>query len=262
VQHKARKRFGQNFLHDQHVINRLIAAISPSPKQHIVEIGAGMGAMTVPLLETAGQLDVVELDRDLVVFLKEKIAPLGKLTVYQADALKFDFQQLATNERPLRIVGNLPYNISTPLLFHLLNYVKVIDDMTFMLQKEVVDRLAAKPHSHSYGRLSVVMQYYCQVEKLFDVPPEAFDPQPKVDSSIVRLIPYQTPPVEIDNEQDFKALLTQAFSQRRKTLRNNLKKWIDATTIESMGIDPQARAETLTLAEFAQLANLWTKIKT
>jgi 16S rRNA (adenine1518-N6/adenine1519-N6)-dimethyltransferase len=248
--HNPRKRFGQNFLHDNYVIQAIISAIAPKSTQHIVEIGPGMGALTRPLLESNCQLDVIELDRDLIENLKSL-----KLRIYNADVLKFDFKQLMTTGLPLRIVGNLPYNISTPLLFHLLKYQHDIMDMTFMLQKEVVDRMIAAPASSEYGRLSVMLQYYCQMEKLFDVSPDSFTPAPKVDSSVVQLIPYSKPPVIVNDQQYFARLVTSAFAQRRKTLRNNLKHLLDITDIEAVGINPQARAETLTLQQFALLAN-------
>jgi 16S rRNA (adenine1518-N6/adenine1519-N6)-dimethyltransferase len=248
--HIPRKRFGQNFLHDTQVIQAIISAIAPKSKQHIVEIGPGTGALTRPLLESNCQLDVIELDRDLIENLKNL-----QLRIFNKDVLKFDFKELMTTDLPLRIVGNLPYNISTPLLFHLLKYQDDIMDMTFMLQKEVVDRMIAAPASSEYGRLSVMLQYHCQIEKLFDVSPDAFTPAPKVDSSIVQLIPYSEPPVMVNDHKYFVRLVTSAFAQRRKTLRNNLKNLLDITDIEAAGINPQARAETLTLQQFAQLAN-------
>lgn len=251
-QHRPRKRFGQNFLHQPQVIQQIIAAIAPREQDFLVEIGPGQGALTQPLLAQAKRLVAIEFDRDLVQYLQDQ--NWGELTIYQADVLKFDFAQL--NQPVLRIVGNLPYNISTPLLFHVLNYAAQIQDMVFMLQKEVVDRIVASPNCADYGRLSVMLQYYCHAEKLFDVSPEAFNPPPKVDSSIVHLIPHKAPPVHINNRLLFEKLVSQAFTQRRKTLRNNLKPLLNAEQIEQAGINPQLRAETLTLAEFAALANL------
>lgn len=253
MEHKARKRFGQNFLHDRHVIDRIVRAIHPKAGERLVEIGPGLGALTLPLLQAAGRLEVVELDRDLIPKLEQQCIGQGDLIIHSADALKFDFCALAAGSK-LRIAGNLPYNISTPLIFHLLEQAHCIDDMHFMLQKEVVDRLAAAPDSSDYGRLSVMVQYRCKVERLFLVPPGAFTPAPKVDSAIVRLEPYVTPPVEVDAGA-LEKLVAQAFSQRRKTLRNTLKGLLDAATIEAAGIDPQRRAETLSLQEFAALAN-------
>jgi 16S rRNA (adenine1518-N6/adenine1519-N6)-dimethyltransferase len=253
-----RKRFGQHFLRDSQVIQRLVTTIVPRPEQHLVEIGPGKGALTIPLLQQGCQLDVIELDRDLVQQLELSVSSSSQFRIYQADALNFDFKQLVTPGQPLRIVGNLPYNISTPLLFHLLNYASDIQDMTFMLQKEVVDRLVASPDTSEYGRLSVMLQYYCQMERLFEVGPGAFYPPPKVESSVVQLRPYVTPPVSIVNQQHFAQIVARAFSQRRKMLRNTLKGLLEVNAIEDAGINPQARAETLTLKEFAQLANSLT----
>jgi 16S rRNA (adenine1518-N6/adenine1519-N6)-dimethyltransferase len=253
--HRARKRFGQNFLHDQGVIHGIIAAIRPREGQHLVEIGPGMGAMTEPLLDACKEMEAIELDRDLIPGLRVQFALQGGLTLHNADALKFDFCSLAGDGRPLRVVGNLPYNISTPLIFHLIEQSHCIHDMHFMLQQEVVNRLAAAPGGGDYGRLSIMVQYHCQVEKLFTVPPEAFDPPPKVHSAIVRLTPYATPPFPAKDERLLKELVTLSFQQRRKTLRNNLKKLLDAAAIESLGIDPGRRPETLSLEEFVRLAD-------
>lgn len=255
TQHKAKKRFGQNFLHDQGVIHGIVAAIRPREGEHLVEIGPGMGAMTEPLLEGCKAMDAIELDRDLIPGLRVQFAVQGGLTLHNADALKFDFCSLAADGRPLRVVGNLPYNISTPLIFRLIEQSHCIRDMHFMLQQEVVNRLAAAPGGGDYGRLSIMVQYHCQVEKLFTVPPEAFNPPPKVHSAIVRLTPYATPPVPAKDEKLLAQLVTQAFQQRRKTLRNNMKKLLDAGTIEALGIDPGRRPETLSLEEFVQLAD-------
>lgn len=252
AEHKARKRFGQNFLHDSRVIERIVRAIHPKAGERLVEIGPGLGALTVPLLRATGKLDVVELDRDLIPKLEQQCTGQGELIIHSADALKFDFCSLAAGGK-LRLAGNLPYNISTPLIFHLLDQAHCIDDMHFMLQKEVVDRLAAAPGSRDYGRLSVMVQYRCKVERLFLVPPGAFTPPPKVDSAIVRLQPYAEPPVDVDAGV-LENLVAQAFGQRRKTLRNALEGLLDATAIAAAGIDPQRRAETLGLEEFAALA--------
>jgi len=256
--HIPRKRFGQNFLHDQGVIDKIIASIAPDAKDNMVEIGPGQGAMTRPLLDALPHMNAVELDRDLIVLLENEFA--DKLTIHNADVLKFDFSQLVNAEQPtLRVVGNLPYNISTPLLFHLLDHADIISNMTFMLQKEVVDRMVAAPNTSSYGRLSVMLQYRCAMKSLFHVPPGAFNPPPKVYSSIVFIKPYSTPPVQVENEQHFSQLVTAAFAQRRKTLRNTLKKLLSTALITSLDIDPQARAETLSLEEFARLSNLYTQ---
>jgi 16S rRNA (adenine1518-N6/adenine1519-N6)-dimethyltransferase len=252
--HRPRKRFGQNFLHDPAVIGRIITAIGPAGGQQLVEIGPGQGAITVPLLQQAGRLAVVEFDHDLVEPLQERCADLGELTVYNADALRFDFCKLA-GDGPLRIVGNLPYNISTPLLFHLLDQHHCIRDMHFMLQKEVVERMAASPGSGQYGRLTVMLQYRCVVTHLFNIGPGAFSPPPKVESAFVRLVPYAKPPVQVKDDIVFEQLVRQAFSQRRKTLRNALRGMLEAEAISNLGIDPMARAETLTVSDFAALAN-------
>src|SRR3989344_5300807 len=228
--HRPRKRFGQHFLHDRNVIGRIVAALSLRPEDHVVEIGPGRGALTRELATRLAHFDAVELDRDLLAHLQSSIPP-DRLTLHGADALKFDFCQLTQMGRKLRLVGNLPYNISTPLLFHLLDQAGCIEDMLFMLQREVVQRLAAAPGGKDYGRLSVMIQYRCRVEKLFDVAPGAFTPPPKVDSAIVRA----------------------AFGQRRKVLRNTLKGLVAPETMERLGINPGRRAETLTLLEFAAL---------
>lgn len=255
MEHRARKRFGQNFLHDQGVIDGIVAAIHPQEGEHLVEIGPGMGAMTEPLLDACKRMDAVELDRDLIPGLRTQFAIQGGLNLHNADALKFDFCALAHDERPLRVVGNLPYNISTPLIFHLIEQAHCIQDMHFMLQQEVVNRLAATPGGGDYGRLGIMVQYHCKVEKLFTVPPEAFRPPPKVHSAIVRLTPYTSPPIPVQDEKTLAQVVSTAFQQRRKTLRNNLKKLLDAATIESLGIDPGRRPETLSLKEYVRLAD-------
>jgi 16S rRNA (adenine1518-N6/adenine1519-N6)-dimethyltransferase len=254
--HAPRKRFGQHFLHDRRYIARIISAFNPQPGEHIVEIGPGLGVLTRELLQRVQSLHAVELDRDLVPRLQQEFATLGNLDIHSADALKFDFCRLVEDDAKLRVIGNLPYNISTPLLFHLLDQSRCIRDMLFMLQKEVVDRMCAQPGGRDYGRLSVMLQWRCQVEKLFDVPPGAFTPPPKVDSSVVQLRPHATPPVTVHDAERFSAIVAGAFSQRRKTLRNTLKGLVSAEQMESIGIDPVRRAETLSLEEFAALANL------
>ncbi len=254
--HTPRKRFGQNFLHDHNIIYNILSSLQAKPNEHWVEIGPGMGALTEPLLNLGLRLDVVELDRDLVALLKDKFKQQENLEVFSADALRFNFSALVKNNEKLRIIGNLPYNISTPLMFHLLDNASCINDMHFMLQKEVVDRICAAPGSKKYGRLSVMMQYYCATELLFDVPPESFDPAPKVMSAIVRLVPHQQPPVEVNDITLLNRVVVQAFSQRRKTLRNSLKKLIEEDAIIALNIDPTLRAEALSLADFAKLSNL------
>jgi len=250
--HKPRKRFGQNFLHDVTVIQRIISVIRPAARQNMVEIGPGEGALTKELLPILGQLDVVELDRDLIPHLQKTLADKGDLVIHQADALKFDFASLSQGPHQLRVIGNLPYNISTPLLFHLLTTSEAIMDMHFMLQKEVVQRITADPGSKAYGRLTVMINYYCASELLFLVKPESFRPAPKVDSAIVRLVPHKKPPVEV-NPQNLSSLVSKAFAQRRKTLKNNLKGILEADEIRALGIDPGIRPEQLTLNDFAAL---------
>lgn len=262
MQHRARKRFGQNFLRDPMIIQKIITAISPQKGQHLVEIGPGQGAITEPLLEAIEQLDVVELDRDLIPILQKKFTKFSGLNIHQADALSFNFGALIHDGQKLRVVGNLPYNISTPLIFHLLEQINIIQDMHFMLQKEVVTRMAAPPGSKSYGRLSVMIQYHCQVQALFNVPPASFTPTPKVDSAIVRLVPHKVPPVEVNDKPTFKKVVTQSFGQRRKTLRNNLKTLLSSEKIEALEIDPGLRPEVLTLQQYAQLSNAVSTLET
>jgi 16S rRNA (adenine1518-N6/adenine1519-N6)-dimethyltransferase len=255
LNHRPRKRFGQNFLHDPGIIQRIIEAINPQPEENLVEIGPGQGAITLELLAKLKRMHAVELDRDLVIPLAERCADVGALTIHNEDALKFDFSALASPEHPLRVVGNLPYNISTPILFHLLDQSEHISDMHFMLQKEVVERMAAQPGSKTYGRLSVMLQARCRVEALFTIGPGAFRPPPRVDSALVRLVPYRQSPYQIDSWRVFGELVNQAFSQRRKTLRNSLKQWLSAEQIVAAGVDPATRPEQLSLREFAYLAN-------
>lgn len=255
MQHRPRKRFGQNFLHDPHVIAHIVAAIHPQPGEHLVEIGPGKGALTCPLLERTGELDVVELDRDLIPLLQQYCGNRGTLRIHNVDALRFDFTTLAEDGRPLRVVGNLPYNISTPLLFHLLAQARVIKDMHFMLQKEVVDRMAAAPGGGDYGRLGVMVQYHCAVERLFTVRSGAFTPAPKVDSAVVRLVPHERPPVAVQDEAMLAQVVSQAFAQRRKTIRNALKALLTQEEIAAAGVDPGARAEVLPLDAFARLSD-------
>ena len=254
--HRARKRFGQNFLIDQGIIRDIVRAIHPRNSDHLVEIGPGKGAITEQLAAQCDHLSVIELDRDLVPWLKVKFEKHPGFQLFQADALAFDFAQLITDDNPLRIVGNLPYNISTPLIFHLLSYAGKVQDMHFMLQKEVVKRMAAQPGESAYGRLGIMVQYFCEVEALFEVPPTSFDPAPKVDSAIVRLTPYKTLPYPAKNIKVFEKLVNLSFQQRRKTLRNSLKNSLSAEVIESLPVDTGARAETLSLETFVTLSNL------
>ena len=253
--HRARKRFGQNFLHDRGVINQIARAINAQPHQHVVEIGPGKGALTAELLLTGCQLDAVELDRDLVAILKDCFSDREQFTLHSADALKFNYSQLHKDSTDLRVVGNLPYNLSTPLIFKLLENSELISDMYFMLQLEVVNRLAAKPGSKAYGRLSVMAQYYCQVDNLFHVPSSAFSPAPKVESAVVRLSPYKQLPHSEVNTDTLQAVVRAAFSQRRKTLRNTMRDILSAEQLEGLDINPSARAETLELKQFIAIAN-------
>jgi 16S rRNA (adenine1518-N6/adenine1519-N6)-dimethyltransferase len=254
--HQPRKRFGQNFLHDEQILERILWAISPYESDRIVEIGPGEGALTCPLLEHHGRLTAIELDRDLVGPLIEKCSEIGHLDVIQADAMNFDFSSLATAEDKIRIVGNLPYNISTPILFHLAGYADIINDLHVLLQKEVAERIASAPGRKSYGKLSVMMQARFDTELLFNVRPEAFRPPPKVTSTFIRLLPRQQPVAGLNNHEHFNTLVTAAFSQRRKTLRNSLQALLSKEEIKAVGIDPTRRAETLTLEEFAALGNV------
>ncbi|BFM50825.1 16S rRNA (adenine(1518)-N(6)/adenine(1519)-N(6))-dimethyltransferase RsmA [Marinomonas sp. THO17] len=257
--HKARKRFGQNFLHDHGVIRRILACIAPKKGQRIVEIGPGKGALTEGIISVTERMDVVELDRDLIPILKVNLFRYPELTVHEADAIKFDFSALASDDQAIRVVGNLPYNISTPLIFHLLSQASIIEDMHFMLQKEVVDRLAARPGDNLYGRLSVMAQYYCAVDSLFVVGPESFDPAPKVDSAIVRMTPYKTLPYPTENVSKLEEVVRVGFQQRRKTLRNNYKGVLDQDDFAALDIDPSLRPERLDLADFVAITNYLLK---
>jgi len=252
--HRPRKRFGQHFLSDQSVIAQLVAAIHPQPNDCMVEIGPGLGALTYPLLKTLTHLHTVELDRDLAARLRAFAGVLGQITVHEMDALAFDFADLVES-RALRIVGNLPYNISTPLLFHLLDSRAPVADMHFMLQREVAARLAAQTSTREYGKLSVMMQYHCEVDWLFDVAPQAFTPPPKVDSAVVRLTPRKTPLVDVGDLHAFERLVHLAFSQRRKTLRNALKPLMNEAQIWACNVHPGDRAESLNLQAFARLSH-------
>lgn len=254
-QHRARKRFGQNFLRDLGIISRIVRSIGPRDGDRLVEIGPGQGALTAPLLEATGKLEVIELDRDLIPGLRVQFFNYPEFVIHEGDALKFDFAALKGDGPALRVVGNLPYNISTPLIVHLLTMGNAIADMHFMLQKEVVERLAAEPGSTDWGRLSVMAQYYCHVDQLFIVPPEAFVPRPKVDSAIVRLTPHDSLPHTADDPALLFELVKLAFGQRRKTLRNNLKGRVSVETLEALGIDPVRRPQTLSVEEYVTIAN-------
>lgn len=255
MKHRARKRFGQNFLKSNAIIHSIVAAINPQPGQNLIEIGPGQGALTFELLSLVKNMQAIEIDRDLFQYLQQESPKYGTLDLISADALKVDFK---TFGHSLRVVGNLPYNISTPLLIHLLANIEGIADMHFMLQKEVVQRLAASPGSKAYGRLSVLVQYFCDVEYLFTVPPEAFDPAPKVDSAIVRLTPHKINPYPKIDVLILQQLVAKAFSQRRKTLKNNLKGMVGADELQALGVEPSRRPETLSIEEFVKLAINWS----
>lgn len=255
---RPKKSFGQHFLHERRYIERIVAAIAPRPNDFLVEIGPGEGALTFPLLAVAGKLTAIELDTDLIPRLQAEAASIGELSIVHADVLKVDFTAMAQRAgvARLRIAGNLPYYISSPILFHCVEHAAAIADMHFMLQKEVVDRMAAEPGSKVYGRLSVMLQLACRVEPLFDVPPGAFRPPPKVDSSVVRLVPL---PAEERHDADparVYAIVKAAFAQRRKTLGNALRQLMDAQAIQAADVDPKARAETLAPGDFVRLAKI------
>lgn len=254
-EHRARKRFGQNFLHDQNVIQRILLAIAPEAGQHIVEIGPGQAAITGPLVESGARVDAIELDRDLAQWLTQRFADQQSFSLHQQDVLKFDLGTLSDQARSLRIVGNLPYNISTPCIFHLLEYEPLIDDMLFMLQLEVVQRLAATSGDPQYGRLSIMAQYHCQIDHLFDVPPGAFRPAPKVTSAIVRLRPWREKPCVAADIPLFERVVRDAFSQRRKTLRNGLKRVMQEFGVNDLPVDLGLRPENLSLADYVNLSN-------
>ena len=249
-----KKNLGQHFLHERGIIDKILLAVNPQPGETLVEIGPGQGAITFPLLKRHGELTVIEFDRDLITPLMEAAEGIGELTIIHKDVLKVDFGKLAGDGR-IRLVGNLPYNISTPILFHVLEHAEAIVDMHFMLQKEVVDRMAAGPGSKTYGRLSVMLQALCRVTPLFNVPPGAFRPPPKVDSAVVRLVPRPRDEIGIADPALFEAVVRDAFGQRRKTLRNALQQLCSAEDIVAAGLRPDARAEQLEVAQFVALAN-------
>ncbi|MBJ6981274.1 16S rRNA (adenine(1518)-N(6)/adenine(1519)-N(6))-dimethyltransferase RsmA [Luteimonas sp. MC1572] len=251
----AKKSLGQHFLHERGVVDKIVLAVDPRPGDHIVEIGPGQGAMTYPLLDRHGRLTAIEFDRDLLAPLAARARAHGELDLVHANVLDVDFTALAAGT-PIRLVGNLPYNLSSPILFHALDHAAVVRDMHFMLQKEVVDRMAAGPGSKVYGRLSVMLQAYCRVTALFTVGPGAFKPPPKVDSAVVRLVPRPPEEIGIDNRARFAAIVRAAFGQRRKTLRNALQPLCSADEISAAGVDPSQRAEQLDVADFIRIANL------
>ncbi len=256
MKHNPRKRFGQNFLQSSHIIHQILQAINPQRGENLIEIGPGLGALTLPLLRQVNELIAVEIDRDLQQYLTSLPATQGALRLIPADALSLDYSQFGSH---LRVIGNLPYNISTPLLLHLLQFVSFIEDMHFMLQKEVVERMAATPGTKAFGRLSVILQYYCEVEHLFDVPPEAFDPAPKVDSAVVRLSPHSVLPYEQVDREILEQIVAKSFAMRRKTIANNLKGIVSAVELEGLGIGAGLRAEQISVSQYVQLAKYVSK---
>lgn len=259
--HFARKRFGQNFLQDESVIQNIVAAIQPKKTQALVEIGPGLAALTLPVSDYLDQLTVIEIDRDLAARLVSNPFLKDKLTVIEQDAMTVNFTELSKKMgQPLRVFGNLPYNISTPLMFHLFQFTNAISDMYFMLQKEVVNRLVAAPNSKAYGRLSVMAQYYCQIIPVLEVPPSAFKPAPKVDSAVVKLIPHQTPPYLVNDIRVLSRITTSAFNQRRKTIRNSLGQLFSVEQLAELDINLDLRAENLTLQQYCKLANAFSSM--
>jgi 16S rRNA (adenine1518-N6/adenine1519-N6)-dimethyltransferase len=250
-----KKNLGQHFLTDRSIIEQIVHSVDPKPGDVLVEIGPGQGAITFPLLKKHGTLTVIEFDRDLITPLSEAAHGIGELTIVHKDVLQVDFGKLA-GENQIRLVGNLPYNISTPILFHVLEHCTHVRDMHFMLQKEVVERMASEPGSKVYGRLSVMLQAVCEVIPLFDVPPQSFNPPPKVDSAVVRLIPRDPSDIGIHNPELFAAIVRDAFGQRRKTLRNALSRICTGEQLQAAGIKPETRAEQLPVASFVHLANV------
>lgn len=253
MQHRPRKRFGQNFLQNQLIIESILNAFNPKAKDNVIEIGPGLGALTKHLLKNLDYLTVIEIDKDLATYLRAMPEAMEKLKVIEDDALSVDYGKFGED---LRVIGNLPYNISTPILLKLFQYSPFVKDMIFMLQKEVVLRLAAEPGCKAYGRLSVAAQYHCEVIHLFDVPATAFYPEPKVESAIVRLIPHKNLPFSDISWPMLMDIVASAFSMRRKTLANNLKSIISAKEIEMAGINPSLRPEQISIAEYAKLAKL------
>ena len=252
--HVARKRFGQNFLVDHGVIAAIVSAINPKRDDVVVEIGPGLGAITEPLMQRVDHLHVVEIDRDLIARLKKQHTP-ERMTIHEGDALAFDFASIGKN---LRLVGNLPYNISTPLLFHLADYVDVLHDMHFMLQKEVVERMVAEPGNADFGRMSVMLQYRFYLEWLIDVPPESFDPPPKVQSAVVRLIPKPVSELNAKSQEKLSQVVLTAFSQRRKMLRNTMKGMLSDAGFAELGIAPTLRPEDVSVEDYVRIANYLT----
>jgi len=253
--HQARKRFGQNFLHEQGVIDRILKSIHPQTGEHILEIGPGQGALTRPLVKSGARIDCVELDRDLAAYLEQTLGSEPNITIYQQDILKFDLQQLTNIPGSLRVIGNLPYNISTPVLFYLLQNHALIKDMIFMLQLEVVERMAAQVGDKNYGRLGLMLQYFCEVKHLFNVPSAAFTPRPKVSSAIVQLTPHRQFPVQAQDPACLHIVIRTAFNQRRKTLKNSLKAIISEEVLNALPLDASLRPENLSLADYVLISD-------
>jgi len=253
--HHARKNFGQNFLRDQQVIANIINLIAPGDQETVVEIGPGLGALTEPVCEIIKHLNVIEIDRDLAYRLRHHPFIRDQLTIYEQDALTMDFSKLKEEDKNLKIYGNLPYNISTPLLFHLFEYSDVIADMTFMLQKEVVDRLVAGPDSGDYGKLTIMAQYFAKIVPCLEVPPEAFTPSPKVYSAVVKVIPHKSKPYVARDYDLLEQIVSSAFNQRRKTIHNSLENFFTDQIFNELDIDPKMRAENLSIEQYINLAN-------
>jgi len=251
MKHIAKKKFGQNFLKDAAIIHGIIQSINPLPDDLLIEIGPGLGALTKPLIEKTNRLLAIELDRDIVNWMKNEYSKKN-IIIFNEDVLNFNFNQF---DQKIRIVGNLPYNISTPILFKCIDNILIIKDLHFMLQKEVVDRMIATPSSSEYGRLSVMLQYYFSMDHLVYVPKESFEPEPKIESSFVRLIPHEEYPFIANNIEQFGRIVKEAFSQRRKTIRNTLKSFISENDFEKIGINPQLRAENLSVSDFVKISN-------
>ena len=257
-----RKSLGQNFLQDPNIINKIVAGLAIKNTDTVVEIGPGRGALTELIIPQAGHTHLIEFDRDLIEYWQQRAESIDNLTVHGVDVMQFDLQTIIqSSDTKLKVIGNLPYNISSPVLFHLMRYADFIEHQVVMLQKEVVERMASQEGSKQYGRLSVMLQQRYQIENLFKVPPTAFFPPPKVDSAIARLTPLQKVVHPVANQNDFEKVVKQAFSMRRKTLRNTLKGLLDSEQIEALDINPSARAETLNVASFAALSNFYSSIK-
>ena len=253
--HQIRKRFGQNFLHDEHVISKVLGAVAPTKDDHILEIGPGFGAITKQLAQSGARLHCIELDADLATSLKTEYREYKSVNILEADALKFDLSSIATEKNPLRVVGNLPYNISTPLIFHLLKNSNLIKDMTFMLQLEVIQRMVSKVGSKNYGRLGLMVQYYCEIEHLFNIASDAFIPRPKVVSALARLKPHKTSAIKAKDPECLKAVIQTAFNQRRKTVRNSLSTLVSESILEEIPVNKKLRPENLTLQDYVRISD-------